>query len=161
VLHASPYLNSFAIVNIHLLNVDSTVQYFNVESGTYINNTLITADTTIFEDYFNSFGCDSILIKNYIVEISNSVSLVDKSYWDVYPNPTKGSLTITTNQSFVDDIYKVSVMNIIGQTVYQQNHTITPNKNVSLDLKNLSAGTYLLNISSKHGMITEKIIINP
>jgi len=161
VLHASPYLDSFAIVNIHLLNVDSTVQYFNVESGTSVNNTLITADTTIFEDYTNFLGCDSILVKNYLVENPNAVSLVNKDYWDVFPNPTKGSLTITTNQSFTNDIYKMSVINIIGQTVYHQDHRITPNKTVSLDLKNLSAGTYLLNISSKHGMITEKIVINP
>jgi len=161
VLHASQYLDSFAIVDIHLLPVDSTIQYLNVESGTLINETLITMDTIMYEVLTNSFGCDSILVKDITIENVNAISLVDKNHWKVFPNPTKENLSIETSQSFTDDMYTVSVMNIVGTSVYEQDHKISPNENLNLDLRNLSAGTYLLNIASKHGMITEKIVVNP
>jgi len=161
VLHELPYLDSFEIVNIHVLPVHVEAQNFNVAYGTIVNNISLTVDTTILEYYTNSYGCDSTLVINYFVENPNAISSISKKHWSVFPNPTKGNLTIQTNQAFTENLYSVRVMNIVGQTVYQYEHTITPNKNISLDLKNLSAGTYLLNISSKRGMITEKIIINP
>ena len=161
-LIATPFLDSFAITELHILPVDSIEEFNIVPNGTMINNELLTSDTTIFERFTNSFGCDSILIRNFVIENPNSVSLFEKSHWDIFPNPANDILSIRTNQVLADNIsYTVRLYSILGITVYERKHDIIPNRTLDLNLEGFVSGTYFLTISSEHGMISEKLVINP
>jgi len=152
------FLDSFVITEINVLPVDSIEQFEFVPIGTQINNVEIIADTSIFELYTTTSGCDSILIRNFMIENPNSISLVDKSHWDIFPNPTSDLLSIRTIQVLSgDNSYTVRLYSILGTTVYEREHDIVPNRKLDLNLGDHAAGTYVLTISSKHGMISEKI----
>lgn len=160
-LIATPFLDSFAITELHILPVDSVVEFVTVPFGTQINNETITSDTTIIETLLNSAGCDSILIRNIMVENSTAVSLVDRAHWDIFPNPVQEFLTIRTNQEFSNRNYLVTLHSILGEVVYEKYHEFIPNENIELNVKGFAAGTYILSISSKHGSLVEKIVIHP
>ena len=72
---------------------------------------------------------------------------------NVYPNPSTGLLNI--NQSS-NDIYTISVTNIIGQVVYKD--IINNVKNI-IDLSHFDKGVYLVEIKDNRTIFTERLII--
>ncbi len=72
---------------------------------------------------------------------------------NVYPNPSTGLLNI--NQSS-NDIYTISITNIIGQVVYKD--IINNVKNI-IDLSHIDKGVYLVEIKDNRTIFTERLII--
>ncbi len=71
----------------------------------------------------------------------------------IQPNPTKGEVLITHNQSKID---RVAVLNANGQTVIEKNQV--QSKSVSVDLSSLPNGVYFIEVnsigqSSKHKIV--------
>ena len=58
----------------------------------------------------------------------------------IYPNPATTSLTITSS----DKIASVTIINLIGQTVYDKAYH---DKKVQVDVADLPAGMYLIRIN--------------
>ncbi|MDC0249689.1 zinc-dependent metalloprotease, partial [Flavobacteriales bacterium] len=69
----------------------------------------------------------------------------------IYPNPTLGKLNITSG----DKINMISLLNVIGETVFLTENLTTN----SIDISSLEGGIYFLNISTDKGTYTEKIIL--
>jgi len=151
--------DSISIVNLYLLPIDSTIEFYTVPYGEPFNDITLTSDTTIIETYSNSIGCDSMVVKNIMVEQPNAVALLDESHWSIFPNPAKDFLSISTNHSFADNNYSVRLMSILGKTLYENNHEIAPSTDTRLSLKDIPPGTYFLVIHSEHGTITKKVIV--
>ncbi len=69
----------------------------------------------------------------------------------IYPNPSKGKLTIKTK-----DNYHLEVMDIMGKSVYAKELTGSQN---NIDLSNQAAGIYLIRLTNGNKIINHKIII--
>ena len=69
----------------------------------------------------------------------------------VYPNPTKGIVTVETEAGSV-----ISVFNPLGQCILQQKST---GDQTVLDLQNGAAGLYLIRIETPSGTMNKRIAI--
>ena len=69
----------------------------------------------------------------------------------IYPNPTNGKLNIEAN-----NIVEIEVINIVGQSVAAY---IVNSDSCEIDMSNLNAGMYFVNVKTGNGIITKKIIL--
>ena len=70
---------------------------------------------------------------------------------DVYPNPTNGSFTITSNKT----IETISINNIVGATVYTQTNIANNQLNLNLNLPN---ALYFISIKTANGTVVKKLV---
>jgi len=112
----------------------------------------------MFESYCqfgNNLYIDNVLVSNNvgIENISNSDENIE-----IAPNPSNGKFDIYLN-SMIGDI-AIRVINPKGQTVYTDNITVTNSvysKQINLD--DNSAGIYIIEIISRNGLETKKVVI--
>ncbi len=95
------------------------------------------------------FDFDGKMSISYIVSASSST----RSIIQVFPNPTKGDLTVSSNE----EIVKLSLYRLDGQNVLEMKNV--NEKKVGLDLNNIGAGVYYIDITTSNGTLKEKIII--
>lgn len=74
----------------------------------------------------------------------------------IYPNPSNGSFNIAVNTDYIQEV-DVRVFSSSGTEYFRRNYTSLP-ETTNLDL-NLSKGLYIVQISSKEYIQTEKLII--
>ena len=84
---------------------------------------------------------------------TSTVSELGVSIFDVYPNPSLGSFTISLEEP---GEFTVSVINALGQTVYA---TVINSKLTKVNLTGISKGMYTVELSSGDILYTEKLII--
>lgn len=122
------------------VDATATIRHFLVswmlsefKSDTQASNQLMT--TTLHpntvEEFVNDCGTLATGITN---QTSNSEI-------SIAPNPTKGNLSITTNQ---DDV-EVSIFNTTGQLVYHKKYQ---NQKINVDLNNLPQGIYIVKLTN-------------
>lgn len=75
--------------------------------------------------------------------------------FEVYPNPNTGELTIKLSSK---SNYKVTVINMIGNTIYEEDNLSL--KNIKLDITDHPKGIYLVQIINSEKSLTKKIIYN-
>lgn len=91
------------------------------------------------------------------ISIDNTSSIDNIDYTPsirIYPNPSKGKLTIETGNI---SLHTIEVYNQMGQSLYfedDKNHN-----EITIDLTNQPNGIYFLNIESDIGLFKEKVII--
>lgn len=81
--------------------------------------------------------------------------VVAENSFSVYPNPASNVVNIksSTNSS----IENISIVDLNGRTV--KNNAVSGNE-VQVNISDLSAGVYMMNISSDQGSVTKKIVKN-
>ena len=72
---------------------------------------------------------------------------------EIYPNPNIGFFTIKTNTT---DSQNVIMIDMLGRQVFN----LTINGTTAIIDNNLINGMYIVHISSKHGVISRKIIVS-
>ncbi|WP_310555848.1 zinc-dependent metalloprotease [Flavobacterium sp.] len=77
----------------------------------------------------------------------------DLSHFTIYPNPTSSVLNISHKK----DMSSVLIYNILGQKVFEKSIV---SENVSLDISNLSVGTYFVKVFAGKSYKTLKMIKN-
>ena len=100
--------------------------------------------------FYNSSDPDFAPIMNLKYgQIPNAIREISADHFSVYPNPSSGSLTIEGSEA----ITKVEVTNLLGETVLhpqmQQN---------TISISTLASGMYILNITTKSGIASQKVI---
>ncbi len=81
-------------------------------------------------------------------------NLLSEETISLFPNPTSGVLNINT----IDATTSVEVYNVIGEKVYSSKNL---NKGLnSLDLSNLSNGSYFVKMNSNNNITTKKVVIS-
>lgn len=137
-LHLTIHYSADTNISIEVNSTD-VPYYFN---GQYLNET---------GDYeFNlttEYGCDSTVYLHFVV---NPVGIDDVDVLNdvtVYPNPTRGQLTISA-----ENVIKVEVLDIVGRTVATFENTNT------FDISNLGTGAYTLRISLPQGVTVRKVV---
>lgn len=148
-----------------LLGNDSTVcQSINLEidaqnnGATFLWNTgassksIFTTDSGSFSVLVtDSNGCSSsdtirIFRKACVMDGLNEYSMKRIS---VFPNPTRGEITIVYHDSF-----NFEILNVKGEVIHSGNAM----ESAVLDLTNNSAGSYLLKLSTSNGVGFQRII---
>lgn len=95
-----------------------------------------------------SLGCGSTVGINEV--------LLENTF-NIYPNPSSGNFTITTNELGPDNI-SISVYDLLGSRIQKiENIKSFPFK---MDLNELSNGIYFFNINSGNKSVTKRLIIS-
>ena len=90
---------------------------------------------------------------NFEPIIQSAISEFGVSMFDVYPNPSLGSFTISLEEP---GEFAVSVINVLGQTVYTN---VIDSELTKVNLTGISKGMYTVELSSGDVLYTEKLII--
>jgi hypothetical protein len=90
---------------------------------------------------------------NFEPIMPSAISEFGVSMFDVYPNPSLGSFSISLEES---GEFAVSVINVLGKTVYA---TVIDSKLTKVNLTGISKGVYTVELSSGDVLYTEKLII--
>ena len=78
------------------------------------------------------------------------------SQFSVYPNPVNNVVTISNSANATIDAVTVSDLN--GRTV--KSVKLNGETSAQINISDLSAGVYMMNISSDQGSVTKKIVKN-
>ena len=70
----------------------------------------------------------------------------------LFPNPTSGTLTVTSVQSH---IIRIEVCDLAGRTM---TFTDTDSNTVRMDLSELAAGIYFVRVQTEAGTVTKRVV---
>lgn len=157
--------NNFGKTFLYKREVQGGVSDWYLQAGEYDDSESAGAGSAVA---LNSDG--NILFTNTFRENDpNGIPGVVKSYADfstlsviesiqstnikIYPNPTSGIVTISNVSNH--PISTVKVYDLTGRLCFEKN--VNSIENVSIDMNNLSAGSYLINIQSNQGSKTIKV----
>lgn len=135
------------------------------------NNANITAETwtqatgtftpTVTGTYSVGFNCYSaanqyiLAVDDFAVTTTLGIDEFSNSKFSVYPNPTTGIVTVSHNDASIN---AVSISDLNGRTV--KSIKLSGETTSQINISDLSAGVYMMNISSDKGSVTKKIIKN-
>ena len=163
---------------IRRANTFGTLYLYNESTSgvTYTNPTYF--NSCQFQPQWNAYGQNANWAGNYLVghafvadlfletgfhltSLNVGVTETDLvAISSIYPNPANGSTTVSFNLKQTGSV-AVSITNLLGQTVA----TVNPGKmaagsnNVSLNLSNIKAGVYFVNVSVDGLSTTKKLTI--
>ena len=123
---------------------------------------------SIAENYihFQTLPADSVGIYNNTNEVWQGIWIDPTgisnrviSGMKVYPNPASESVNVSFSSEENANAV-ISVMNLMGQTVYTENVNIHEGYNmVTLSTNNFRSGVYMVNIKTDKGTSTQKLIV--
>jgi len=79
-----------------------------------------------------------------------------KISFDLYPNPSNNNITISGNKTPHGE-YKVSIFNLVGTLLIGE--SFCNQKEVHMDVRNLTKGVYLVKIQTSSGVEAKKLVI--
>ena len=130
------------------------------EAGTEIlKPTALSTFTVVFANSVAGWKMKNFVVTKggvtnyYLSDPAAGVNQTKQANFDVYPVPSKGNFTITSEAAG----QKYEVTNILGQQI--KSGIISGNKHV-LDLTAEQAGTYLLSVEGKNGKSVRQIVKN-
>ena len=120
-----------------------------------------------FEDVFEGFSCTTITVPcgciaayensewhDYFTTILDDCSTVqelDEKWAEVYPNPTRGTLTIEA-----EDIEGISIYNVLGEKLFD---TSANGNSLEYDFSRHGVGVYLIRVQTKNGIVTKRVLV--
>ena len=116
-----------------------------IDGVTYsANNTTTTFTET------NIAGCDSIITLDLTIDICVGVSDLELSEISIYPNPTNGIFTISSDENYNYDIFDIT-----GRVILNGRLENTINK---VDISNKSKDIYFIRLNNEHRNKVIKLI---
>ncbi|GEM_PF-936198 len=126
-----------------------------VSGGSFNPSTAGLGTFTITYSYTNVNLCTTTSTGSIIVDDCVSLSELNATQYLIYPNPSNGMLTISSNY---EPIQSIQLIDNIGRLVAE--HKISGlEKEVVLNLENYSEGIYTIQISSESSIVNSKITI--
>lgn len=93
---------------------------------------------------------------SFDLEVKSSYN-ENSEYFNLYPNPNDGHFSINFTTALEAENYMVTIVDIIGKTVYQQE--LSNDETIKqFDLSHIKCGIYVLMISSNQILLTQKFI---
>ena len=121
-----------------------------------------------FEDVFEGFSCTKLTVPcecipayessdwhNYfttIIDDCSTVPEIDKKIAAIYPNPTRGTLKIEA-----ENIEGISIYNMLGEKLFG---TSASGNCFEYDFSHHEAGLYFVDIQTKKGIVTKRVMVN-
>lgn len=136
------------------------------ESGTpsgynlYVNRELVLENTTSTSYVIeNAEGYQGVEVVALYADSRKSVSIIERVgeslieneiVLGIYPNPVDDNLYLNTTEN----VKEVSIYNILGVNVYQDNDF----SDSSIDVSNLNEGVYIIRVTTDNGRVTKRFI---
>lgn len=162
--------NVFPTVYPNIVNGDIYMLWqTDPQAGTAIKDQELAYSPNESYTYFFKMTADSIGIFNNVHEVCqglwpdtySGVGITSNELMDMkmFPNPATESVKITFNAENAQNGV-ISVMNLMGQTVYTNNLQVNEGSNyVILPVKEFNAGVYMVTIRTNTGLSTQKLIV--
>ncbi len=137
---------------------------FTVPAGLALGNTLmrVVCSETDYSSSVDSCGTYSWgETEDYLVNIALISGINENTIGDVsiYPNPTTGLFTITTNNASFKELM-ISVFDIQGKEVFNVlDKNASPIYNKQINLESLAKGLYYIKLNTDAGVKVQKLII--
>lgn len=151
------------IIN-HVGSVKNWERKKDDDQWTIIDNTAITLSQLIDTAGLYTYrvkvqmdNCPEVYSSPREIFVEEVLGLTDIDFdidMKIYPNPTKGNITITSSYN---NPVNLRITNTLGQIILMETTLIN---NKALDLSKLESGNYLITISSQGKQSTRNIIIN-
>lgn len=119
-------------------------------NGSILYTENATGDTLAINNTFNN---DSIVFP-FCIGLSTEIieNTINSSH--IYPNPNSGVFTVTNEKS---ESLTIIVYDLLGQIIYQTNKN---DKEIGIDISNVTKGIYFVLITVKDKKFINKIIVN-
>lgn len=78
---------------------------------------------------------------------------------NIYPNPTDGLFNVSAKFTTTEQL-QVSVMNTLGQVVYETTPVTTNSQLFTLDLRTEAKGIYFVQLKTLNGTVVRKLVLN-
>ena len=122
--------------------VDTTI---NQGGSIMVGNSTYTTDGTYIDSLSTSNNCDSIITTNLTVTVDGINSSITGDI-NIYPNPTKGVITIKSDDGIISNI---KVVDVQGKELMMLMNVNKINK--QLDISNLADGIYFMKLTLENG----------
>lgn len=96
---------------------------------------------------------------NFNNESTTSTSDQSLSSFQLYPNPTQGQLSLVAGTDWELGESQILIRNVLGQLSQQLNWANFSEKSTNIDLQNLDAGIYFIEVRNGHQKRIEKVIL--
>jgi lysyl endopeptidase len=110
--------------------------------------------TTCYPLGANNFIGDSIAFPFCLTTSTSSYSAINNTF-NLYPNPTKGIINISTQSN---NPYGIEIFDVLGKLVYEKK--IETKKEAQIDLNIIRKGIYFISIISENERIVKRLVIN-
>jgi PKD repeat protein len=98
--------------------------------------------------------CNSQTSVQTVSAATSVANALESAVINVYPNPSTGLFFLEV--SGAEQAVNISIENIQGQVVYEGVNT---GNRMELDIRNQSAGVYMLHLSNEQGRVVRKLIV--
>lgn len=122
-----------------------------VSGGSFDPATAGNGTHTITYTYTDGNNCEGTATNTITVDGCATVNETSSLQLNVFPNPTKGEITI----QFEGSSAAVQIVDLTGKSVL--NSQIVSNE--SIDLSSLNAGTYFIHLTMNGSSVTERIVV--
>lgn len=141
----------FGIAVDQFKNVYTTGFFTNTCDFDPSSNTFnLTTSGSFYDVFLLKMSQDTILTNVKKVNLKNSLS--------VFPNPTSDFFYIEFN-SLKPNSYKLSLINVAGELIYEEKINLNADLFYKqIDVKNLSQGIYLIQLSNEDGVYVKRVI---
>jgi hypothetical protein len=152
--------NTFSITNLHRslyvynANKRTKMDTLNYNSSIFLGiNDLIIYNGDVYalieENGFSVMKHSATNTGTFINKTDNNNESIN-----IYPNPANDKISIDLGSM---NTAQISISDISGKTVFEK--ALSSNNN-SIDISMLHQGIYFVNITTEHGIITKKLVIN-
>jgi hypothetical protein len=128
----------------------------SVDLSAYANNPTVLVKFVATSDYGNNFFVDQVNLSGVtgINTVDANISSVE-----LYPNPTANETSVNITLVNTSEV-AVTVLNNVGQIVYQSMSTLDAGSNkVNIDTRNLASGIYNVLVATENGSVTKKLSV--
>ncbi len=162
ILFTSTYLNegNNPLFQWYVNGVEDLQQYedvfvsSNLEDSDIISCRLISSEQCVFEDLIFS---NEIMIEVDSC-LTNTLVLLDNNNILISPNPSNGLIHIMTDG--LNGNYNLSIINLAGNRVFEQEIPFADGKSEDINLSFLSSGIYFMKTSNNKDVNLQKIVIS-
>jgi hypothetical protein len=99
-------------------------------------------------------GCSDTDVFGFVVEDCNSIDESSMMNWSIYPQPSNGAFTLTSDRNL--NGCSVSILDAVGKIVYANNAIQGQMLNIDL---NVEAGLYFITLNQNNTISTGKLVI--
>lgn len=113
---------------------------------------------TVCVTAFNACGASAQVCSPVTVSVITGMADLIQQNLAVYPNPSEGSVTLELNG--IESAASLNIFDVAGRNVFSEQLVIGNEFKKNINLQDVNAGTYLLQLVTEEGVATKKLQIH-
>ena len=77
---------------------------------------------------------------------------------EVYPNPSNGAFTVKLDEQVGSNV-SITIVDALGKGVFTSGAEVFQNGEAKIDLSHVNAGVYFIQLSTEHGSVSKRVVI--